>query len=135
MKWLKLGTRILLGVAVSSIGVLHFTRTDFFIGIMPPYIPFHKELVILSGICEIVLGITLQIPALTRLSGYGLIALFIAVFPANLHMAMHTDLYPETSPTFLYWRLPFQGVLIAWAWWYTHPDKAVPLAGDASHQA
>ena len=54
------------------------------------------------------------------------IALLIAVFPANLHMAIHPDLYPSLPPLGLWLRLPIQGVLIAWAYWYTRPEAAAP---------
>ena len=49
----------------------------------------------------------------------GLIALCVAVLPANLHMALHAQLYPAIAPVWLWLRLPAQGLLIAWAWWYT----------------
>lgn len=119
MRTLKLTLRLVLGVLMVFVGVLHFTKTDFFIAIMPPYLPLHRELVLLSGAIEIALGIALLIPRTAQLAGLGCIALYIAVFPANIHMAMHPELFPDISPTALYIRLPIQGVLIAWAWWCT----------------
>ena len=59
------------------------------------------------------------IPKWRSLAAWGLIALLIAVFPANLHMAMHSDLYPDIPVALLWARLPLQGVLIAWAYWFT----------------
>ena len=86
---------------------------------MPPYLPWHYALVIVSGIAEIVLGIGLLIPQTSTYAAWGLILLLIAVFPANLHMAMNPDLFP-TIPAFALWvRLPLQGLLILWAYWYT----------------
>ena len=70
---------------------------------------------------EIVLGTLLLMPATARLAGWGLIALLIAVFPANVHMAVNPDLYPATSPTALWIRLPLQGVLVALAYWFARP--------------
>ncbi len=52
-------------------------------------------------------------------TAWGLIALLVAVFPANLHMTLHPELYPSISPVALWIRLPIQGLLIAWAYWYT----------------
>ena len=79
---------------------------------MPPYIPFHKAAVALSGVFEIGLGILLLIPQYSHIAAWGLIGLLIAVFPANLYMAMHPDKFPEMKPISLYIRLPIQGLLI-----------------------
>jgi len=86
---------------------------------MPPYLPAHLFLIYLSGVFETALGIMLLIPKCTRLAAFGIIALLIAVFPANIYMAQHTDLFPEFSRAALYLRLPLQIVLIVWAAWYT----------------
>lgn len=86
---------------------------------MPPYLPWPLFLVYLSGILEIILGIMVIVPKLTRIAGWGLITLLIAVFPANIHMALNPDLFPSISPIALWIRLPFQAVFIAWAYWYT----------------
>ena len=91
---------------------------------MPPYLPWHQFLVYFSGALEIVLAIGLLIPRLTSLSAWGLIALLIAVFPANVHMALHPDLFPEFNPTMLWLRLPLQFVLIAWVYWSHQQDDA-----------
>ena len=89
---------------------------------MPPYLPWHYELVILSGIAEVVLGIALLIPKLSRIAAWGIIALLIAIFPANLHMTMHPELYPDIPVIALWIRLPIQGLLIAWAYYYTRGE-------------
>ena len=90
---------------------------------MPPYLPWHQALVDLSGIIEIVLGAMLLFRLSASFAGWGLIALLIAIFPANLHMALHPDLFPNFSRTALLIRLPIQGVLILWAYWYAS-DRA-----------
>ena len=77
--------------------------------------------VVISGIAEIVLGILLVVPRFSRMAAWGLIALLIAVSPANIHMALHPDLFPEFRPVALLIRLPLQLVLIAWAFVYTRP--------------
>ncbi|MBL8206895.1 MAG: DoxX family protein [Blastocatellia bacterium] len=103
-------------------GVMHFVKPEFFLKIMPPYLPWHLGLVYVSGIFEIVLGILVIIPKYTRLAAWGLIALLIAVFPANIYLAMNPQIMPDASPTVHLIRLPFQLVFIAWAWWFTRPD-------------
>jgi uncharacterized membrane protein len=100
-------------------GIAHFVRPGVYVKIMPPYLPWPLGLVYLSGICEAGLGVLVLIPQCTRLAAWGLIALLIAVFPANVHMAMHPELYPRISPAVLWWRLPLQAVFIAWAYAYT----------------
>jgi uncharacterized membrane protein len=86
--------------------------------IVPPWLPAHALLVQTSGCCEILGGAGLLILRLRKLAGIGLIALLIAVFPANLQMAAHPELYADlgNAPLF-YLRLPLQLVLIAWVWW------------------
>jgi uncharacterized membrane protein len=111
-----------LGLFFIAAGIGHFVMAEFFLAIMPPYIPWHHFFVYLSGVAEIALGVALLIPATTRLAAWGLIALLIAVFPANIHMALNPELFADFgTPTALWVRLPLQGVLIAWAFWYTRP--------------
>ncbi len=99
-------------------GVGHFVKTDVYMRIMPPYLPYHRALVLLSGVFEVALGILLLVPTTTRLAAWGLIALLVAVFPANLYMYQHPERF-SLSPTLLLLRLPLQVVLILWAYAYT----------------
>ena len=102
-------------------GVYHLVNPGFYLPMMPPYLPWHRELVFISGVAEIVLGIAVLIPSLRRRAALGIIALLIAVFPANLHIAMNdVPLAGATEGAGIWnWvRLPFQAVFIAWAWWY-----------------
>ncbi len=101
MSKLKLLLKWVLGLLFAVAGVNHFWRPDFYLGIMPPYLPWHLELVYASGLFEIVLGILLLVPKTSSLAAWGLIALLIAVFPANLHMALNTALYPAIDPLLL----------------------------------
>lgn len=110
---------VLFGAFFIVAGITHFTNQAFFTSIVPPYLPFPVALVVISGIAEIGLGAALMVRRTSRLAAWGLIALLIAVFPANLHMAMNPQLYPSTSPTALLIRLPLQAVLIAIAYWFT----------------
>ena len=108
-------------------GVMHFVNPGFYMPMMPPYLPWHLELVYLSGVAEIVLGLAVLVPAWRRLAGWGIILLLIAIFPANLHIALYNVPIGGASEGAgaLNWvRLPFQLVLIVWAWWYTRPDPS-----------
>ena len=112
--------RLVLLVAMSIFyvvaGVLHFVKMDYYLSLMPPQLPWHRGLVIVSGIAEIVLGIAVLFPATRVWAAWGLVALLVAVFPANIYAAVaHV---PNSGG---YPRLPLQAVFIAWAWWYTRP--------------
>ena len=112
--------RWLLAAIFVFAGVSHFLWSRFYEKIVPPYLPSPHLLVVISGIAEIVLGVLLVVPGTSRLAAFGLIALLIAVSPANIHMALHPDRF-HLSPTALWIRLPLQLVLIAWAFWFTRP--------------
>ena len=90
---------------------------------MPTYLPLHLESVQISGVAEIVLGVLLLVPRTSAAAAWGLIALLVAVFPANLQMALHPETFPEFRPAGLWLRLPLQAVLIAWAFWYTRRNR------------
>jgi uncharacterized membrane protein len=93
---------------------------------MPAELPAHQLLVQISGIAEILGGLGLILPQTRRLTAWCLIALFVAIFPANLNMALnHLPLGTQTVPTWALWaRLPLQVLLIAWAYWFTRPEKS-----------
>lgn len=99
-------------------GLGHFVATDVYVKIMPPYLPSHRALVLLSGVFEVVLGVLLLVPPTSRLAAWGLIALLVAVFPANVFMYQHSERFGVPTMLLLL-RLPFQGVLIFWAYRYT----------------
>ncbi len=103
-------------------GVLHFVAADAFVAIMPAWLPWHLELVWLSGIAELALGLLL-LPARTRpFAAWGLVLLLVAVFPANVNMALHEIPVGHAPPRWVAWgRLPLQALLIAWAYGYTRP--------------
>lgn len=123
MRIAKIIFKWIFGIAIILAGFNHFINPDFYLRIMPPYLPFHLFLVQLSGIIEIILGILLLIPKFTKIAAWGLIALLISVFPANIYMAMNTELFPDFNPTLIYLRLLIQFVLIAWAYWFTRCDS------------
>ena len=96
-------------------GVMHFVIPRQYEAIVPDYLPAHKELVQASGVAEIAGGLGVMHPRTRRLASWWSIATLIAVFPANLHMALHPDKYKQLPPTALYLRLPVQLLFIAWA--------------------
>ena len=115
----KLITIYLMSLLYISSGVQHFANTGWFIKIMPPYLSYHKELVYISGMIEIILGTMLLFEKTRLLAGWGLILLLIAVFPANFHAAQTNGAAMGTSAAIAWGRLPFQAVFIALAYWHT----------------
>lgn len=99
-----------------AVGAGHLLWPLNYLKIMPPWSPFPLALIYVSGFFEILFG-ALVLPLKTRkLAGWGLVALLIAVFPANIHMVLHPEIFPSI-PVWVGWaRLPFQGVFIFWVW-------------------
>jgi uncharacterized membrane protein len=119
----KLAGKWLFGVLFILAGVNHFRSPDTYMKIMPPYLPFHFALVLLSGVFEIALGALLLVPPVSWLAAWGLIALLVAIFPANIYLYQHQEILPSVSPLAHLLRLPLQGVLIWWAWVYTKRER------------
>jgi uncharacterized membrane protein len=117
-------------------GIRHFTHLGFYLQMMPPFVPWHLAAVYVSGAAEIALGLGLLIPRLSRAAAWGVIALLIAVFPANIYMwTSHLMMDGKVIPGWFHAiRLPAQALLIAWAWWYTAPavEPARPLTPSKS---
>jgi uncharacterized membrane protein len=116
--------RYLLALAFVAAGIYHFVNPDVYVAIMPPYLPWHRELVLISGFFEILGGVGVLLPQpIRRWAAWGLVALLVAVFPANVHVAVN-DLSMggrPPSPLVNWLRLPFQLVFIAWVLWCTKP--------------
>lgn len=103
----------------TAAGVYHFVNPRMYLKIMPLYIPFHLPMVYITGVFEIIFALLL-IPESTRpIGAWLIIALLIAIFPANIQMAI--NFYQKHQPQL--WiaiiRLPLQVLLICWAWVYT----------------
>ncbi|WP_373189940.1 MauE/DoxX family redox-associated membrane protein [Halolamina sp.] len=116
----------LMGSLYVVAGIAHFLAPNGFAQIVPPWLPNPLALVYLSGIAEIVLGLGVLHPRTRKPAAWGLIALLLAVFPANIYMATSGVVVQDAatgtldpSPLVRWGRLPLQAVLIAWAWWYT----------------
>ena len=129
MRALKLIVRTLVAFAMIGIGVLHFARPDPFVAIVPALLPAKLLLVQISGAAEIAGGLGLLWWRTRRAAGWGLIALYIAVFPANINMAVnHLPFGDQPTPDVILWgRLPFQFVFIALAYWFTRPDPGTSI--------
>src|SRR5471030_1058212 len=118
MTSIKTISKYLLALFMVGAGMMHFINPDFYLKIMPPYLPLHQELVYLSGFCECALGLLLLVPRFSRFAAWGIIALLIAVFPANIYLYQNQDILPA-PPIIHLLRLPLQGVFILWAYWHT----------------
>ena len=115
----KAAVRALVGISFAWVGISHFLNPGPFVGIMPPYLPWHLELVYVSGFFEVLGGVGLLIPKLRRPAAWGLLALLVAVFPANIHMLVN-EVYIEGMPqeSWLLWvRMPFQLIFAAGVAW------------------
>ena len=111
--------RFVMGALYIAAGGLHFVLTRTYVGIMPDYLPAHRELVLISGAAEIAGGIGVMAPQTRRVAAWGLVLLLIAVMPANVWMAQHPERYPNIPLWAIWLRLPLQLPLIWWAWRYT----------------
>ena len=114
---------VLFGLSVFFIyfGIDHFINPDFYLSIMPPSFPLHEEAVYISGFFEIVGGIGVLIPRFRKIAGWGLVALLIAVYPANIYMAISPEAFPDIPIEILYFRLALQFLFFYWAYSVTRP--------------
>jgi uncharacterized membrane protein len=107
----------IIGVLFIVAGSIHFVNPKIYEAIMPPYLPAHRALVAISGFFEILGGVGAMIPQTRKAAGIGLIALLVAVFPANLYMATDADKFSSFAPAWALWaRLPIQVFLIVWVY-------------------
>lgn len=105
----------IIGTLFAIAGALHFANPHAYETIVPPFLPAHRALVLVSGVFEMLGGIGVMLPRTRTFAGWGLIALLLAVFPANLYMALAAREFSALAPAWaLYARLPLQFVLIAW---------------------
>src|SRR6056297_1323890 len=110
-------------------GILHFVVPELYVQIIPPILPAPLALVYLSGVAEIAVGVGLLIPRTRRYAAWATIALLVAIFPANVYMATSMVAIEglgggDPSSTARWLRLPLQGVLILWAYWYTDASSS-----------
>jgi uncharacterized membrane protein len=135
-----------MGVIYAVAGATHFLAPESFARVVPPEFPRPRALVYCSGVAELALGLGMQFDRTRRASAWGIVALLVAVFPANVYMATD-DVAAAFAPDRLagvaraaaWARLPFQAVLVLWAWWHTLPEAASDSEtgsdGDAGPEA
>jgi uncharacterized membrane protein len=116
--------RGVLAVFFIAAGLNHFRNPAIYLGMMPPWLPAPELMGHISGGAEILGGLGLLVPATRRFAGWGLVALLVAIFPANLHVAMQGNMPGLDVPAWGLWlRLPFQLVFLWWVWWVALAEK------------
>ena len=106
-------------------GLSHFNNPDFYVSVVPPYLPLRHELAYISGILEIIGAIALLFSKTRRIAGYGLILILIMIFPVNIHMALYPENFPNCIPYIIYLRLTLNIILILWVYWAALRKKAI----------
>jgi uncharacterized membrane protein len=109
--------RALLAAFFVAAGTLHFVRPEAYAAIVPDALPREREIVYASGVAEILGGLGVLAPGTRRIAGWWLIATLVAVFPANVNMAVNAERFRSVPEPLLWLRLPLQAALIAWVWW------------------
>lgn len=109
-------SRLICALAFVGVGIMHFWRSEIFVKIMPDYLPFPLELVYISGVFEILGGLGILLKRLRRIAIFGLILLLLAVFPANINMAIHPERFVSIPAWVLYLRIPLQFLIAFWVW-------------------
>jgi uncharacterized membrane protein len=102
-------------------GLNHFRVPKVYESIMPDYVPAHREMVLLSGVAEIIGGVALIPPSGRRFARWWLLGVLAAVYPANVHMALNPERYEQVPPVALWARLPLQFLCGWWVWKATEP--------------
>ena len=124
--WTKQWPQVLLAGFFIFAGLNHFIQPEFYIAMIPPYLPAPEALNIISGLAEVAGGIGVLIPRLKKFAGIGLLLLLLAVFPANIHMALNEVKPPgmdDLQPWMAWARLPFQFVFFYWVYALTIKEK------------
>ena len=124
--------KVIFAACMIAAGLSHFIVPHPYVKIVPPQLPYPEAIVYISGFFEILGGIGLFVPPFTQAAAWGFVLLLIAVYPANINMAVnniHINNIPDGN-WFQAIRLPFQFVLIAWAYWFTKPDEEAELSMD-----
>ena len=116
---IEIGSIILMSIFYVGVGIKHFTNPMWFIKIVPPILPYKLSLVYISGFLEILFGILILFPTTRYIAAWGLIFLLIAVFPANIYLAITNGAALNTTPLVAWGRLPFQFIFIAIAYWHS----------------
>jgi len=130
LRRLKRPLLYVMGLFYITAGVTHFLSPEWFLQIVPPMLPAPLALVYLSGVAEIVVGVGVLVPQTRHYAALATVALLVAVYPANIYMAVGDVMGSEL----VQWgRLPLQGVLVLWALWYTDSASDESTATGAVH--
>ena len=113
--------KFLLGAFFIVGGLNHFRDPAFYLRIMPDYIPAHELMVRPSGVTEIVAGVMLLVPRVSRWGAWLIVAQLVVFLTVHVWMVQHAERYPEIPLAALWGRIVVQFVLIAWAAWFTRP--------------
>jgi uncharacterized membrane protein len=122
----KSAVRLLVAFAMTAIGITHFVNPEGFVKIVPAWLPAPLVLVWVSGVFEVLGGVGLLIARVRVFAAWGLVALFVAVFPANINMAIHhIQIGEHELPVWAMWaRLPFQALFVAVAVWLARVKRS-----------
>jgi uncharacterized membrane protein len=119
----------LMALLLLSAGAMHFLYAPSFVQIVPPFVPWPVGMVYVSGVVELLLGVGLMLPRLSRSAALGVVLLLVAVFPANVYhwlADVHVNGWPAPGWYHLV-RIPAQGLLIAWAFWLSRPPPRLDV--------
>ncbi len=119
-------SQAMLGMLYITAGVNHFISEKFYVDIVPESLPNKREIVQISGVAEIIGGLGVLSSRTRRPAGKWLVALLLAIFPANIQMAVNPGRYKRFPAWALWARLPIQFMAIAWAWAATHERETQP---------
>ena len=115
-----------LSVFFVSFGIDHFANPEFYLSIMPPNLPLKLEAVYISGLFEIFGGVGVLIAPTRKIASLGLVALLVAVYPANIYMALNPEAFPDVPLSALYFRLILQFLFFYWAYSVSRPSFNPP---------
>ena len=106
-------------------GVCHFTLTNAFVSAVPSYVPFPREIVLITGVCELVGALALLSRRLRALAGIALCLFCVCVTPVHIEMLQHAERYHALTPPLLWARLFLQPIFIAIIWFSTQNRRAL----------
>lgn len=108
---------VITGLLFITAGFSQLVRPAAYLDVVPPYLPFPLALIYLTGVLKALGGLGLLVPQTRRPVGWALVILLVAVFPANVHMALHPQQFADIPQALLIARLPLQLLFIAWVYW------------------
>lgn len=117
MKALDFILRGFLFLVFFSTGLGHFLETDFYLKMMPSYIPLHLQIVLITGFCESLMALFILIPETKKYAARFMVVFLMSYLPAVFHVVTNMELFPEASSQFLMLSLPFHILMIVMSWY------------------